>query len=166
MMTRPALDDLDLFNNNPTFHNASRLVNIPALYNILSHKETHNRSYSKMLLSVCKWLWERGRTVLEKLIIHPAPPMDQVVQEQDSDWQKVNIIVINNRGANILQSGCCYSMPQVRYRPEYPHLKHDLRNDPGGQRGAKCSKYYLQYGEQRLTGGIMCVWCTHSICYG
>ena len=23
-----------------------------------------------------------------------------------------------------------------------------------------------QYGQRRLTGGIMCAWCTHSICYG
>lgn len=57
-------------------------------------------------------------------------------------------------------------MPQIRHRPKYPRLMHDQRNETGGSRGAKCSKYYSQYGEQRLTGGIMCVWCTHSICYG
>jgi hypothetical protein len=48
----------------------------------------------------------------------------------------------------------------------YPQLKNDCRDDTGGNRGAKCSKFYSQYGERRLTGGIMCVWCTHSICYG
>ena len=48
----------------------------------------------------------------------------------------------------------------------YPQLKNDCRGDTGGNRGAKCSKFYSQYGERRLTGGIMCVWCTHSICYG
>ena len=57
-------------------------------------------------------------------------------------------------------------MAQVRHRPQYRYLKHDLRNEPGGRRGVKCSKYYSKYGEQRLTGGIMCVWCTHSVCYG
>jgi hypothetical protein len=57
-------------------------------------------------------------------------------------------------------------MPQIRHRPKYPRLKHDQKNDSGGSRGAKCSKYYTRYGEQRLTGGIMCAWCTHSICYG
>jgi hypothetical protein len=57
-------------------------------------------------------------------------------------------------------------MPQIRHRPSYPALKHDQKNETGGNRGAKCSKYYSQYGEQRLTGGIMCAWCTHSICYG
>ena len=34
------------------------------------------------------------------------------------------------------------------------------------ERGGKCSKYYASYSQKRLTGGIMCVWCTHSICYG
>ncbi|EGO19847.1 hypothetical protein SERLADRAFT_373911 [Serpula lacrymans var. lacrymans S7.9] len=57
-------------------------------------------------------------------------------------------------------------MPQIRSRPHYPHLKHDLQEEPGGQRGDKCLKYYLQYGKNKLTGGIMCAWCTHSICYG
>lgn len=57
-------------------------------------------------------------------------------------------------------------MPQIRHRPTYPRLTHDQQQNSGGSRGAKCSKYYSQYGEQRQTGGIMCAWCTHSICYG
>ncbi|KAF7302880.1 hypothetical protein MKEN_01250200 [Mycena kentingensis (nom. inval.)] len=64
------------------------------------------------------------------------------------------------------QTGCYYSLPKIRARPRYPKLKHDTSNEVGGKRGAKCSKFYAQYGERRLTGGIMCVWCTHSICYG
>ncbi|TEB36925.1 hypothetical protein FA13DRAFT_1752581 [Coprinellus micaceus] len=60
-------------------------------------------------------------------------------------------------------------MPQVRRRPQYPNLKHDTAMDSAGSRNTKrgnCSKYYSQYSEQRLTGGIMCAWCPHSICYG
>ncbi|TFK69140.1 hypothetical protein BDN72DRAFT_870735 [Pluteus cervinus] len=57
-------------------------------------------------------------------------------------------------------------MPQIRTRPQYPKMPHDARPEPGGNRGEKCSKYYAQYGEKRLMGGIMAVWCTHSICYG
>ncbi|KAJ6591425.1 hypothetical protein B0H10DRAFT_1829921 [Mycena sp. CBHHK59/15] len=56
-------------------------------------------------------------------------------------------------------------MPQIRLCPHYPYLKHDQVNE-GSKRGATCSKFYAQYGQQCLTGGIMCVWCTHSICYG
>ncbi|KAF8983781.1 hypothetical protein BDQ17DRAFT_1393914 [Cyathus striatus] len=36
----------------------------------------------------------------------------------------------------------------------------------GARRGAQCAKYFSQYSQQILTGGIMAVWCTHSICYG
>ena len=57
-------------------------------------------------------------------------------------------------------------MPEICCRPHYPSLKHYVRGDKNGNRGAKCSKYYSRYGQQRLTGGIMAVWCTHSICYG
>ncbi|KAK6974975.1 hypothetical protein R3P38DRAFT_3335292 [Favolaschia claudopus] len=38
-------------------------------------------------------------------------------------------------------TGCCYGLPKIRERPYYPKLKHD---------------FYSQYGERRLTGGIMC----------
>ncbi|TFK61109.1 hypothetical protein BDN72DRAFT_872795 [Pluteus cervinus] len=65
-----------------------------------------------------------------------------------------------------IQTGCYYSLPQIRYRPKYPSLAHDTRKESGGSHGSKCSKYYSTYGKQRLTGGIMGVWCTHSICYG
>ena len=57
-------------------------------------------------------------------------------------------------------------MPQIRHRPKYPNLKHDAKHESTINRGDKCSKYYSTYGQQRLTGGIMCAWCTHSICYG
>lgn len=57
-------------------------------------------------------------------------------------------------------------MLQIRHHPTYPWLTHDQWQDSGGSRGAKCSKYYSQYGEKRQTGGIMCAWCMHSICYG
>jgi hypothetical protein len=66
----------------------------------------------------------------------------------------------------IYQTGTCYSMPQIRHRPKYPKLTHDQRKEVTANRGAKCSKYYAQYTERKLTGGIMGAWCTHSICYG
>jgi hypothetical protein len=58
-------------------------------------------------------------------------------------------------------------MPVIRSRPRYPKLIHDQKKDnPGSRRGDKCGKYFSEYGQRRLTGGIMAVWCTHSICYG
>ncbi|KAF8987850.1 hypothetical protein BDQ17DRAFT_1393479 [Cyathus striatus] len=58
-------------------------------------------------------------------------------------------------------------MPKVWNRPQYPNLKHDQVEDKSiSGRGEKCAKYYAQYSQQRLMGGIMVAWCTHSICYG
>lgn len=59
-------------------------------------------------------------------------------------------------------------MPQIRKRPIYPGLPFDNSSDTGGTdlRGEACQKFYATYGERRLTGGLMCVWCPHSICYG
>jgi len=58
-------------------------------------------------------------------------------------------------------------MPKIRERPRYPHLKHDQKADGGNsKRRSKCAKYYSTYKEQRLTGGIMVAWCSHSIAYG
>jgi hypothetical protein len=56
-------------------------------------------------------------------------------------------------------------MPQIWHQPKYPGLKHNSRADSGGNRGMKSSKYYSQYREKWLTGGIMAAWCSHSVCY-
>ena len=67
-----------------------------------------------------------------------------------------------------MQTGCHYSQPIIRKRPVYPSIRTDQSIDSGGKekKGEGCQKYYAQYGENRLTGGIMAAWCTHSICYG
>jgi hypothetical protein len=67
---------------------------------------------------------------------------------------------------DISQTGCCYSMPQIRHRPKYPNLRYDVRQESKNTLRGQCSKYFQQYGKQKLTGGIMAVWCTHSVCYG
>jgi hypothetical protein len=57
-------------------------------------------------------------------------------------------------------------MPQIRSRPTYPNIKHDQNPEASTRRGGKCSKLYNEYGERRLTGGIMVCWCSHSVSYG
>ncbi|KAF8871836.1 hypothetical protein BD779DRAFT_1453446 [Infundibulicybe gibba] len=151
MAIRSALDLLDIFTQNPTTTNASALVNIPTLRDVLKYEFRRYQRASASMIDVCEWIVQRGRAVLTKLIVSPAPERDNGMLENDTRWET---------------TGCCYGMPQIRFRPKYPRLKHDVRGDVGGKRGAKCSKFYSKYGEQRLTGGIMCVWCTHSVCYG
>jgi hypothetical protein len=90
MTTRLALKDLGVFNSNPTVYNASRLVNIPALYDVLKYEETCRGYYPAALLAVCQWLCERGCAVLEKLIIYTPPPVHREAGELDGDWKQVS----------------------------------------------------------------------------
>ncbi|EGO00919.1 hypothetical protein SERLA73DRAFT_159538 [Serpula lacrymans var. lacrymans S7.3] len=105
--------------------------------------------YPPDMISLCFWLYERAWEVLKKLLAKEAPLADNVRAASER----------NDSGSHWQKTGCLYSMPQIQSRPQYPHLKYDLCSEPGGRCGDKCSKYYSQYGEQRLTGGII-------ICYG
>ncbi|KAJ7787748.1 hypothetical protein B0H14DRAFT_2537253 [Mycena olivaceomarginata] len=150
MTTKPALDALEAFVTALTPRNASVLVEIPAIHELLSYEKGLGNTFPQITVDVCRWILTRGRMVLDSLTKGPEPTKmpDRGVEKL---WQ---------------ETGCCYGLPKIRERPRYPKLKHDVNLDVGGKRGAKCSKFYSQYGERRLTGGIMCVWCTHSICYG
>ncbi|KZV97791.1 hypothetical protein EXIGLDRAFT_607716, partial [Exidia glandulosa HHB12029] len=58
---------------------------------------------------------------------------------------------------------------RVRVRPNYKNLAKDgkaERNVVSGKDGIGCPKYYSTYGRGGLTGGLMVLWCTHSVCYG
>ncbi|EJD40567.1 hypothetical protein AURDEDRAFT_69942, partial [Auricularia subglabra TFB-10046 SS5] len=60
--------------------------------------------------------------------------------------------------------------PRIRTRPVYPNIPGDggtdraSVTDTGGKIG--CSKFYQEYGKKGLTGGLMIIWCPHSVCYG
>ena len=170
MVNRPAMKALSLFISEPTTLNASCLVGIPCIYEVLQYHEFHQQEleYPDDLLRLCKWIYDRAHGALVGLIVYPAPEIDLDANQADLGWRVVSTANHNLPSTNLTsceQSGCFYSKPQIRHRPEYPYLANDLRKEPGVRR-AKCSKYYSRYGEQRLTGGIMCVWCTHSVCYG
>lgn len=72
--------------------------------------------------------------------------------------------------SSLSQTGSYYSLPVRRHRPLYPKIRGDGQKDQKAQqeelKGEGCRKYYEQYVQRGLTGGIMVCWCTHSICYG
>ena len=70
MTTRPALDALKDFLTHRTTYHASLLIDIPALYNILRHERGLQGEYSDALISVCNWIYKRGRSVLDQLLMH------------------------------------------------------------------------------------------------
>ncbi|KAF7363765.1 hypothetical protein MSAN_01034300 [Mycena sanguinolenta] len=139
MATKPALDMLQTFVNQPTYQNATALVEIPAIHELLTHEKHPTNPFPRRTIEVCRWIVDRGRMVLNSLLKGPEPP--KIAEDRaEKPW---------------METGCCYGLPKIRERPQYPKLKHDINNDVGGKRGAKCSKFYSQYGERRLTGGIM-----------
>lgn len=83
MANRPALNMLEEFNKAPSAFTASKLVGIPVLLAVL---EQHKETYPVELLDVCQWLYQRGHSVLHKLIKHcPDEPLTMAKE----DWCKV-----------------------------------------------------------------------------
>ncbi|KAG6810248.1 hypothetical protein H0H92_012733 [Tricholoma furcatifolium] len=148
-----ALEALGTFNADPTLENMSLLLEIPCLYHVLIHEQQKMGIFSSDTLGVCQYIHDRGLRTLGKLKGNTGDVPSRIFStpETGKEWMK---------------SGSFYSMPKIRHRPNYPLIPKDSANDFSGQRSAHCSKYYARYSQQRMTGGIMAVWCTHSICYG
>ena len=87
MTTRPALSLLSDFIEDPTLHNASRLVDIPSLLELLQHEYQVYENYSKVVISTCKWIFKRGTMVLEQLKVHGSLPIQ--TNARDIEWHKV-----------------------------------------------------------------------------
>jgi hypothetical protein len=88
MATRPALAALKDFIANPTPHRASALIETPTLYDLIQQEHRQHKGYPDSLISVCKWIYERGRSVLDELKVHTSPLVPQEKQSQGV-WSKV-----------------------------------------------------------------------------
>jgi hypothetical protein len=70
------------------------------------------------------------------------------------------------------QTGCYYSRPPIRCRPKYRCLAEDgqiergVVDKDGKEQRVECNKYYQMYHKSGLTGGLMALWCRHSVCLG
>lgn len=174
MINRPGMRDLAIFIADPSQKNISHLIAIPTLYDVVRYElaTTQTNTVRHETFEVLKWLHTRAGAVMEALLAKngtststtnlapsqsnsTAPPASNVPSViVEKSWKK---------------TGCHYAMTQLRHRPKYDGLQYDQRPEPSGSKNQKrgnCSKWYSQYSEDRQTGGIMCVWCPHSICYG
>ncbi|KAJ3521134.1 hypothetical protein NMY22_g12435 [Coprinellus aureogranulatus] len=146
MVNASSLNDLRHYLADPKFDNVSFLCSIPGLFQVANIADSLST-----LIPVMKWIQERVETVLKELEDKGEYPPTALYIPPD-DWRL---------------TGCFYSFPQIRYRPVYPKLKTDKKQESqAAKRGDLCGKFYAQYGERRLTGGIMVAWCRHSVCYG
>ncbi|KAF6747772.1 hypothetical protein DFP72DRAFT_821322 [Ephemerocybe angulata] len=145
-----ALVNLQKFLTKPTPDMVYLLRPIPAFYKAIAQ----NKGEWNLLVGIMGWVETNTRRVLKELIVEGTLPV-------------ADPTTISNDSREWIKTGCYYSMPIVRHRPVYSNLDWERRRkEATGQRGDRCGKYYSQYGERRLTGGIMVCWCSHSICYG
>lgn len=84
MANGAALELLGRFIREPSKINASRLVLIPSLLNVLLF---HDGQYPSDVLEICTWLFDRGRAVLEQLTVHESES-PKILEELD--WKKVS----------------------------------------------------------------------------
>ncbi|KAJ7318593.1 hypothetical protein DFH08DRAFT_672398, partial [Mycena albidolilacea] len=73
MVTALAMDALEAFVLNPTQINASALVEIPAIHEVLCHEKTLG-PFSDTTVAVCRWIINRRRIILNLLTKGPKPP--------------------------------------------------------------------------------------------
>jgi hypothetical protein len=67
MVNSTALDTLDIFLRSPTPSNASALIDIPALHDLLAYKFSLGRELSAEVFDICTWVADRARAVLSWL---------------------------------------------------------------------------------------------------
>lgn len=84
MANGAALALLGRFIREPSKINASRLVLIPSLLNVLLF---HDGQYPSDVLNICAWLHDQGRTLLEQLTVHESES-PRILEELD--WKKVS----------------------------------------------------------------------------
>jgi hypothetical protein len=89
MATRVALQDLQVFNKNPTPNNASLLVTIPVLYNALVHERNVHMNYRSSVTQLCTWVHQRGMEVLNELLVHALPP-EIGSRYEEMHWRSVS----------------------------------------------------------------------------
>jgi hypothetical protein len=94
MTTRPALEQLRLFNELPSEERASALIDVPALYDLLQYERSVFDGYSRSVLTMCRWIYMRGSAILKALTVHDLPPED--FHEESVHWSKVGHIVFTN----------------------------------------------------------------------
>ncbi|KAF5331969.1 hypothetical protein D9611_008841 [Ephemerocybe angulata] len=127
---------------DPRPESITQLIGIPGLYLLV---KTHGTNRLASLLPILRWIEERTAIVWAAITVDSRP---------------IPIVTIDTHP----ELGV--SWRKIRIRPRYSKLISDRKKADSQRGGDTCGKFYSEYGEQSLTGGIMAVWCTHSVCYG
>ncbi|KAJ7360713.1 hypothetical protein DFH08DRAFT_800158 [Mycena albidolilacea] len=115
-----ALDALQAFVTQPSVRNASALVEIPALHELLSHEKDLILPFPPITLQICEWILNRGRMVLGSLIKGPEPPMVRQVEKPWTEYPRV------------MQSTSQGTRPPTRWMRKSPTVLSYRRDQAGG----------------------------------
>ncbi|BGP35738.1 hypothetical protein JCM10296v2_007590 [Rhodotorula toruloides] len=130
----------------------------PALGALALYYAEGHQPLPRPLVHFASLLYLRAKALFTSLKANrPAPPITLDIRE-DLEAQ--------------LPEGTVYGLPTLRQRPLYPRFKEAgpaLDAADGAAEHADertCRKYYSTYSERRQTGGLMVLWCRHSVCLG
>ncbi|TCD69372.1 hypothetical protein EIP91_007928 [Steccherinum ochraceum] len=127
-------------------------------YRIPAQGETA-RNLPVEVRTLAGWLADRAETVYNQLARHDPADAAPISADTvaDSSWR---------------QTGTYYGLPEIRQRRVYAKLRNDGQSADRGVEDKSdygiggCKKYYSTYSKSNLAGGIMVLWCTHSVCLG
>lgn len=127
----------------------------PALGAVIASHKNDGSVIPLQLREAVDWLVTRAVDVYSRIAQHEAAPVD--FHAPLDDWTK---------------SGTVYGLSAVRRRRVYPKLYHDAQpldqstTEKDEAASGDCNKFYKTYAPNCLTGGILVLWCKHSICLG
>ena len=93
LATRDDLILLKSFISDPTIFNASHLISIPAIYQVLQVEHLEYQKYSKTIVEVMEWLANRIDAILTNLVKNRAPiePQKNIGEEE---WCRVSLTAV------------------------------------------------------------------------
>lgn len=127
----------------------------PALGAVINSHKSSGTPVPPQLRHTVGWLVSRANDVYSRIAQHEAAPVDFYASL--NDWT---------------QTGTVYGLSAVRRRRKYPKLYHDAQpldqstSEKDEAASGDCNKFYKTYAPNCLTGGILVLWCKHSICLG
>ncbi|KAK4696957.1 hypothetical protein P7C70_g8291, partial [Phenoliferia sp. Uapishka_3] len=128
----------------------------PSLARVLLFHNSHQLPVPLALRSLIFALGNSVQSNFDRIATHPAPPVDLALDDLRPSWR--------NTGSSYLQ-------PKVRTRPLYPKFAGDGGVASKADKAREgdippCTKLYNTYTKATQSGGVMALWCTHSINYG
>ncbi|KAJ7583732.1 hypothetical protein C8J56DRAFT_1054251 [Mycena floridula] len=92
MVTWPALTQLTAFNIDPSEHNATEMLLLPAVLNSLQCELKTYKRYGEEILGLCRWLEVRARAVYQHLTKKHEGHLPREQELEEESWKQAAVI--------------------------------------------------------------------------